>query len=149
MTEYSTIWDFDSDTKIAYVSGTAGADGARLGSDSIFGVNPISESLFFTKEDFSTGDVLENVVYVKPGGKEGVQLAMKGKDQIQFFIQCRDTINNMASGDGYVGMDTLDPAGAPHYHVLAKMGGAPVGMEELSGVNVLVYPNPAQNQLFI
>ena len=149
MTEYSTIWDFDSDTKIAYVSGTAGADGARLGSDSIFGVNPISESLFFAKEDFSTGDVLANVVYVKPGGKEGVQLAMKGKDQIQFFIQCRDTINNTASGDGYVGMDTLDPAGAPHYHVLAKMGGDPVGMEELGGVNVLVYPNPAQNQLFI
>ena len=86
MTEYSTIWDFDSDTKIAYVSGIAGADGARLGSDSIFGVNPISESLFFAKEDFSTGNVLDNIVYVKPGGKEGAHLAMKGKDQIQFFI---------------------------------------------------------------
>lgn len=41
------------------------------------------------------------------------------------------------------------PYTANEHDLIAKMGGAPVGMEELSGDNVLVYPNPAQNQLFI
>jgi uncharacterized protein YacL (UPF0231 family) len=41
------------------------------------------------------------------------------------------------------------PYTANEHDLIAKMGGAPVGMEELSGNNVLVCPNPAQNQLFI
>ena len=41
------------------------------------------------------------------------------------------------------------PFSANEHDLIAKMGGAPVGMYELVENNVLVHPNPARDQLFI
>lgn len=104
---FTQIWDFNSDTKIAFVSGAVGMGGARLGADSIFGVNPSYTSTFLAKIDFSTGEILEKVVYYTPGVPEGVQLAMKRGNHFMAFIQYRDTIRNSATGDVYTGLDTI------------------------------------------
>lgn len=108
------IHDFDPDTKLAYVSGRAVMAGLSVGTDSIFGVNPNSASMFIAKIDFSTGNILNKVVYYTPGVQEGVQLGVKGADQISFFVQYRDTVRNENTGDVFTEMDTIPTSGHPH-----------------------------------
>jgi hypothetical protein len=113
------ILEYNPVTQIAYVSGRAKAEGVPIGNDSIFGVNPNNASMFLAKMNFSTGEILNKVVYYTPGTQEGVQRAVLGNNQITFFIVYRDTIRNAATGDVYTSIDTL-PNNGPHPHCLIQ-----------------------------